>query len=121
MICFGRGAGGYQGFTQSKCELEGRIALRHGKPLTPSVLHDIRRSFVMHVSENNFAPPHVVARSSITSLARSVAWLVFKASISLTAARRSKAGGTHRGAGCREQDRTESKPTKSLAIAHGSA
>jgi integrase len=67
-LIFGRGAGGYGGWAKSKAELDARIARARAqsahkpkcKPMSPWVLHDLRRSFVTHVSERGFAQPHVV-------------------------------------------------------------
>ena len=58
-LLFGRGAGGFGNWAGSKSDLDGRIA-RTGKTLPPWVIHDLRRSFVTHISELGFAPPHVV-------------------------------------------------------------
>jgi integrase len=64
-LVFGRGAGGFSGWAKAKADLEGRIAAardRAGirKLMEPWVLHDLRRSFVTHVSECGIAQPHVV-------------------------------------------------------------
>jgi integrase len=60
-LVFGVGAGGFGGWSKSKADLDARIAkARKGKPLAAWTLHDLRRSFVTHVSERGFAQPHVV-------------------------------------------------------------
>jgi integrase len=67
-LVFGRGAGGFGGWSKSKAELDAAIAgaraktahKAQGKPMEPWVLHDLRRSFVTHVSERGIAQPHVV-------------------------------------------------------------
>jgi integrase len=43
-----------------KQQLDKRIAARRGSPLDPWVIHDLRRSFVTHIAELRYAPPHVV-------------------------------------------------------------
>ena len=62
---FGVGAGGFGGWSKSKAELDDRIAKARKaagikEPMPSWVLHDLRRSFVTHVSERGFAHPHVV-------------------------------------------------------------
>ena len=67
-LVFGRGAGGYSGWSKSKAELDARIAKARAqvghkskaKPMPNWTLHDLRRSFVTHLSEHGFAQPHVV-------------------------------------------------------------
>jgi integrase len=64
-LVFGIGAGGFSGFSKGKAELDERIAAARKKagvrkPMPGWVLHDLRRSFVTHVSERGFAQPHVV-------------------------------------------------------------
>ena len=64
-LVFGRGGGGFSGWSRAKAELDARIAKRRGsagiaKPIPAWVLHDLRRSFVTHLNENKIAPPHVV-------------------------------------------------------------
>ena len=64
-LVFGRGAGGFSGWSKAKAELNARIAaarLAAGvkKVMPPWVLHDLRRSFVTHLNENKFASPHVI-------------------------------------------------------------
>ena len=64
-LVFGRGAGGFSGWSKAKAELDERIARARvkaaiKKPMPPWVLHDLRRSFVTHLNENKFAPPHVI-------------------------------------------------------------
>ena len=62
---FGIGSGGFGGWSRAKSEMDTRIAAARKaagiKQLMSSwTLHDLRRSFVTHVSEHGFAPPHVV-------------------------------------------------------------
>jgi integrase len=62
---FGRGAGGFSGWSKAKAELDGRIASArkeagNKKAMAPWVLHDLRRSFVTHLNELGIAPPHVI-------------------------------------------------------------
>ena len=62
---FGKGLGGFSGWSKAKSGLDARIAMARKvagieKPMPPWVLHDLRRSFVTHVSERGFAPPHIV-------------------------------------------------------------
>jgi integrase len=67
-LLFGRGAGGFSGWSKAKAELDGRIAAAGTKvshrPSAKSIpswtLHDLRRSFVTHINERKLAPPHVV-------------------------------------------------------------
>ncbi|AHB49355.1 integrase [Hyphomicrobium nitrativorans NL23] len=69
-LVFGYGAGGYGGWSKSKAELDARISEARderakqtkskAKVMPPWTLHDLRRSFVTHVSERGFAQPHVV-------------------------------------------------------------
>ena len=64
-LLFGRRDGGFSGWSKAKAELDARIAAARKasgerKPMPPWVLHDLRRSFVTHVSQLGFAPPHVV-------------------------------------------------------------
>jgi integrase len=64
-LVFGRGAGGFSGWSKAKAELDERIAVARiaagaKKPIAPWVLHDLRRSFVTHLNENKFALPHVI-------------------------------------------------------------
>ena len=67
-LVFGRGAGGFSGWSKSKAELDARIAKARahathkakGKPMPGWTLHDLRRSFVTHVSERGFAQPHII-------------------------------------------------------------
>jgi integrase len=64
-LVFGRGAGGFSGWSKAKAELDARIAIgrkRAGmrKPMSSWVLHDVRRSFVTHINEHKIASPHVV-------------------------------------------------------------
>jgi integrase len=55
-LVFGGGALGFGAWSKAKAKLDDRLP----KTMPPWVLHDIRRSFVTHVSERGFAPPHVV-------------------------------------------------------------
>ena len=62
---FGVGSRGFGGWSKSKSELDDRIAkarktagVKNGVPSW--TLHDLRRSFVTHISEHGFAQPHVV-------------------------------------------------------------
>ena len=62
---FGRGAGGFSGWSKAKAELDERIAAARAvagvkKVMPPWVLHDLRRSFVTHLNEKKFALPHVI-------------------------------------------------------------
>lgn len=60
---FGVRAAGLQGWSESKASVDALIAARcanGGRPMPPWMLHDLRRSFVTHVSELGFASPHVV-------------------------------------------------------------
>jgi integrase len=64
-LVFGRGTGGFSGWSKAKAELDARIAGSRKasgirKPIPPWVLHDLRRSFVTHVNEAKIALPHVV-------------------------------------------------------------
>ena len=67
-LVFGRGAGGFGGWGKAKTELCTQIAKAsaraahkaQGKPMAGWTLHDLRRSFVTHVSEHGLAQPHVV-------------------------------------------------------------
>lgn len=62
---FGRGGGGFSGWSKSKARLDtriakSRVAAGNTKPMERWVLHDLRRSFVTHVNERKIAHPHVV-------------------------------------------------------------
>jgi integrase len=62
---FGRGAGGFSGWSRAKADLDKRIRsarkdARSREPIAPWVIHDIRRSVVTHLHERGFAQPHVV-------------------------------------------------------------
>ena len=64
-LVFGRGAGGFSGWSKAKGELDARIAAARNesgidKPMPPWRLHDLRRSCVTALNENGFAQPHVV-------------------------------------------------------------
>jgi integrase len=56
---FGRGAGGFSGWSRSKARLDVRIAEMIGHPLPGWTLHDIRRSCVTHMAELGCAP-HII-------------------------------------------------------------
>jgi hypothetical protein len=64
-LLFGRGEGGFSGWSKAKAELDERLAAARKaagikKRMAPWRLHDLRRSFVTHINERKFAPPHVV-------------------------------------------------------------
>lgn len=64
-LVFGLGARGFSGWSKAKNELNERIAEARRKTgvkkaMPGWTIHDLRRSFVTHVSERGFAPPHVV-------------------------------------------------------------
>jgi integrase len=63
-LVFGLGEGGFSGWSKAKAELDERIAAARRaagiKRMGLWVLHDLRRSFVTHINERKFAPPHVV-------------------------------------------------------------
>jgi integrase len=64
-LVFGRGEGGFSGWSRAKAELDERIAAARRqahvrKPMLPWRLHDLRRSYVTHINERGFAQPHVV-------------------------------------------------------------
>jgi integrase len=64
-LVFGRGEGGFSGWSKAKAELDERLAAARKtagikKRMAPWRLHDLRRSFVTHINERKFAPPHVV-------------------------------------------------------------
>ena len=64
-LMFGRGDGGFSGWSKAKAELDERIDKARKKAgvkksMPPWVLHDLRRSFVTHLNENKLALPHVV-------------------------------------------------------------
>jgi integrase len=64
---FGKGAGGFSGWSKAKGELDARIAKSRTqaghkagvKPMAAWTLHDLRRSFITHVSDRGLAPPHI--------------------------------------------------------------
>jgi integrase len=66
-LVFGRGTGGFSGWSKAKEELDARISKARaraahkagGKPMPAWTLHDLRRSFVTHNSEHGYAQPHV--------------------------------------------------------------
>ena len=64
-LVFGIGSGGFGGWSKAKSEMDARIAGSRKvagikQPMSPWTLHDLRRSFVTHISEHGFAQPHVV-------------------------------------------------------------
>jgi integrase len=64
-LVFGRGAGGFSGWSKAKAELDERIAAARNnagitKAMQPWRVHDLRRSFVTHMNERGIAPPHIV-------------------------------------------------------------
>lgn len=64
-LVFGRGNGGYSGWSKSKREIDQRIAAERKKvgikKLMPRwTVHDLRRSFVTHLNERKLALPHVI-------------------------------------------------------------
>jgi integrase len=64
-LIFGIGSGGFSGWSKANSEMDARIAGARKtagikQPIPPWTLHDLRRSFVTHVSERGFAQPHVV-------------------------------------------------------------
>jgi integrase len=56
---FGDGLSRHGHYAEPKAALDARIAAR-GKRMPPWVIHDLRRTFVTHISELGFAQPHVV-------------------------------------------------------------
>jgi integrase len=67
-LVFGKGVGGFSGWSKAKGELDERLSKARAqaahkagdKPMHAWTLHDLRRSFVTHISEHGFAQPHVV-------------------------------------------------------------
>jgi integrase len=66
-LVFGEGAGGYSGWSRAKERLDARLArLRQGSAGDPDgsqapwTLHDLRRSFATHASEELAVAPHVI-------------------------------------------------------------
>jgi integrase len=58
---FGRGAGGFSGWSKSKIEFDTRIAqMRGGQALAPWTLHDLRRAISTALHERFGVAPHVV-------------------------------------------------------------
>jgi hypothetical protein len=62
---FGRGAGGFSGWSKAKAELDAKVAAARKfagvkKRMEGWVLHDLRRSFVTRVSERGFGQPHAI-------------------------------------------------------------
>ena len=56
---FGRGEGGFSGWSRCKARLDARIAEMTGKPLPGFTLHDTRRSCVTHMAELG-VQPHII-------------------------------------------------------------
>jgi integrase len=56
---FGRGAGGFSGWSRCKARLDRRIAQMVGHPLPAWILHDLRRSVVTGMAELS-VHPHVI-------------------------------------------------------------
>jgi integrase len=60
------GGGGFSGWSKGRADLDENIlsarrkAEPKAKPMPDWVLHDLRRSFVTHMNERRFAPPHVI-------------------------------------------------------------
>jgi integrase len=61
-LVFGAGTGGFGGWSKAKADLDQRIASadKDKNPIAAWTLHDLRRTFVTHVSEHGIAAPHVV-------------------------------------------------------------
>ena len=64
-LLFGRGEGGFSGWSKAKVEIDARIAERRrrvgvDREMPPWTLHDLRRSGVTHLHERGFAQPHIV-------------------------------------------------------------
>ena len=62
---FGKGAGGFSGWSKAKAALDAAInstcqASGIQMIIPPWTLHDLRRSFVTHVSELKLAQPHII-------------------------------------------------------------
>ena len=55
-LVFGRGEGGFSGWSQSKARLDKRI----GKAVEPWTLHDLRRTFATLSAEHDLAAPHII-------------------------------------------------------------
>jgi integrase len=56
---FGRGTGGFSGWSRCKARLDARLTEMTGKPLPGWTLHDIRRSCVTHMAELG-VQPHII-------------------------------------------------------------
>jgi integrase len=56
---FGRGTGGFSGWSRCKARLDARVAEMMGHPLPGWTLHDIRRSCATHMAELG-AAPHII-------------------------------------------------------------
>jgi integrase len=56
---FGRGTGGFSGWSRCKARLDQRIAEIAGRPLPGWTLHDLRRSCVTHMADLG-VQPHVI-------------------------------------------------------------
>jgi integrase len=55
-LVFGRGEGGFSGWSQCKARLDGRL----GDTVAPWTLHDLRRTFATLAADHEFAPPHII-------------------------------------------------------------
>jgi integrase len=55
-LVFGRGEGGFSGWSQSKARLDKRI----GDAVAPWTLHDLRRTFATLSADRDFAAPHII-------------------------------------------------------------
>ena len=58
-MLFGARGGGFGTWAESENLLDERISKAQGEPLPAWTVHDLRRSFVTHISERGFAQPHV--------------------------------------------------------------
>lgn len=61
-LLFGKGEGGFSGWSKAKGEIDSRIAAARKlkDPMSPWVIHDLRRSFVTHMNERGIAQPHII-------------------------------------------------------------
>jgi len=59
---FGKGNGGFGGWSKAKAALDSRIleALKPAKPMAPWTVHDIRRSVATHMADKLGVQPHIV-------------------------------------------------------------
>jgi integrase len=55
-LVFGRGKGGFSGWSRSKARLDKRL----GDKVKPWTLHDLRRSFATLAAEHDMAAPHII-------------------------------------------------------------